>query len=355
MGRVVLEDVVELGCRHYVLNFEEYLLPKEDQVLVSKPNMMVPVESWHRVCKGLIDLGLCKVLPESEVYRVNGELLLNGLFGVSKGEFVNGFEVMRVIMNLIPLNAICQSLEGDVATLPSWSGMTGFHLMPIEDLLVSSEDVRCFFYIFKVPLAWHKFLCFNRTVPQDLCPGGERCYLSALVLPMGFKNRVAIAQHVHRFIVRRALHLSDVPLHGENEIRKDKPLSNQKTLFRIYLDNFDELRKVDKSMAAVLEGKVSVPVLGLRQEYLRLGVPRHPKKSVEQAKKAEVQGALVDGGLGVAYPKPEKILKYSQLAVLLLEARECTQKQAQIVGGGFVYVAMFRRQLEFLVKFHHFL
>ena len=71
----------------------------------------------------------------------------------------------------------------------------------------------------------------------------------------------------------------------------------------------------------------SAAVLGLREEYLRLGVPRHPNKSAEQVKKAEVQGALVDGEFGV-YPKPErsKVLKYSQLAALLLETGECTQK-----------------------------
>ena len=346
VGRVPLEEVVELGCKHYVLNFKEYLLPEQDQVLVSKPKVMVPSESWLGLCKGLIDLGLCRVLPESQVYRVKGELLLNGLFGVSKGEFINGYEVMRLIMNLIPLNAICQGLEGDVSTLPSWSGMTGFHLMPTENLVISSEDVRCFFYIFRVPEEWHPFLCFNRPVPGVLCGSSrEKCYLSATVLPMGFKNSVGIAQHVHRHIVQSAFQRSGVPLHGENELRKDRPMTHQKTLFRIYLDNFDELRKVNKELAEVLEGTPSVAVLGLREEYLRLGVPRHPKKSAEQLQKAEVQGALVDGKLGVAYPKPEKVLKYSQLAILLLEAGECTQKQAQIVGGGFVYVAMFRRPL----------
>ena len=346
VGRVPLEHVVELGCKHYVLNFKEYLLPEEDQFLVSKPKVMVPLESWAGVCKGLIEKGLCRLLPESQVYRVQGELLLNGLFGVSKGEFCNGYEVMRVIMNLIPLNTICQSLEGDVATLPSWSGMTGFHLMPTEDLVVSSEDVRCFFYIFRVPEEWHQFLCFNRPVPADMCPNvNEKYYLSSLVLPMGFKNSVSIAQHVHRYIVRQAFQHSQVALHGEHEIRKDRPLSNQKTLFRVYLDNFDELRKVDKKFSEVLEGHASVGVLGLREEYLRLGVPRHPKKSVEQKRKAEVQGAMVDGEKGIAYPKPEKMLKYSQLAVHLIESGECTQKQAQVIGGGFVYVAMFRRPL----------
>eukprot|EP00435_Cladocopium_sp_Y103_P014151 s3739_g3.t1 len=34
VGSVALETVVELGCKHYVLNFEEYLLEEEDQRVV---------------------------------------------------------------------------------------------------------------------------------------------------------------------------------------------------------------------------------------------------------------------------------------------------------------------------------
>ena len=69
------------------------------------------------------------------------------------------------------------------------------------------------------------------------------------------------------------------------------------------------------------------------------------KRCPAKQKQAEVQGALVDGRKGIAYPKIDKIARYSQLAKLLLESGEATQKQMQIVGGGFVYMAMFRRPL----------
>lgn len=74
-------------------------------------------------------------------------------------------------------------------------------------------------------------------------------------------------------------------------------------------------------------------------------MPRHPKKGVASQRKAEVQGAIIDGVAGVAYPKPEKVLKYMQLGKLLLEQDMCTQKQVQVVGGGLVYFSMFRRPL----------
>ena len=133
---------------------------------------------------------------------------------------------------------------------------------------------------------------------------------------------------------------------GEAELRKDRTFPMVDTYYRIYLGNLDELRKVSKTLVASIEGEVTSLVLRLREEYASLGVPRHPKKAVASKSVAEVQGAIIDGVTSVAYPKVEKVMKYMHLAhLLLLESGESTQKQMQIVGGGLVYIAMFRRPL----------
>ena len=115
---------------------------------------------------------------------VEGKPILNGLFGVSKQEFDGPWESMRVIMNLVPVNLICRGMDGDVSTLPSWAGMTPLSLMPEEDLVISSEDVRCFFYIFKIPPSWHRYMAFNRELPPSLCgPKPGRWFPCSVVLP----------------------------------------------------------------------------------------------------------------------------------------------------------------------------
>lgn len=49
---------------------------------------------------------------------MDGKLLLNGLFGVSKGEFDGSWEVMRLIINLVPVNQCVEAWRcGDVAIL----------------------------------------------------------------------------------------------------------------------------------------------------------------------------------------------------------------------------------------------
>ena len=44
-------------------------------------------------------------------------------------------------------------------------------------------------------------------------------------------------------------------------------------------------------------------------------------------------------------PKPDKILKYMGLAWELVHRGRSTQRELQVVAGGLVYMAMFRRQL----------
>ena len=64
-----------------------------------------------------------------------------------------------------------------------------------------------------------------------------------------------------------------------------------------------------------------------------------------RAEVAEIQGAIVDGVAGFAQPKPSKVVLYCQLAWMLVNQERCTLKELQVVCGGLVYFALFRRPL----------
>ena len=334
------------GVLHYINNFEHFMIPKEDQVLGPPPKIMVETGEWSKVARGLVDRGLCTLVRESEIYHVRNRPLWNGLFSVSKQEFKGNVEICRLIMNLKPVNALCLGLTADTDTLPTITSMTGFYIDESEVLALSSEDIRCFFYLFKVPGDWVKFTAFGRAAPDDMVPsefGDEKGYLCSRVLPMGFVNSVGIAQHVHRNVIKRAVGKFPFGIGGEAEIRRDRTAPHGKDLFRIYLDNFDELKLVDSSLAAVIEGEVSSLVSVVRDAYEECGLPRHPKKSVSQQFQGEVQGAWVDGKRGTMMAKPSKVVKYVGLALELIKDGKASQKELQVVGGGLVYIAMFRR------------
>eukprot|EP00438_Fugacium_kawagutii_P025002 Skav224823 [mRNA] locus=scaffold613:211653:214870:- [translate_table: standard] len=352
IGRVPLADVCVGGCKTFVEEIDRYLKPTEEWGKIKAPRVMVDEADWADVCKGLLKSGICGLILEEDIFKVNGVPLLNGLFGVTKDETTaEGTEVFRLIMNLVPFNQISMSLAGDVNTLPNWSMMTPYYLAPGEDLLVSSEDIRCFFYTMAIPQCWQKYLAFNRPVPSVALPQhlqGEKVYLTSLVLPMGYLNSVSLAQHVHRNLVKFTESTPQEPedsnLSGQ-ELRKDRPFPSSSVNWRVYLDNYDLLEKVRAVDVDQLKDTVSPRVLSLRQQYEHWEIPRNVKKSVQRSQLCEMQGATVDGRMGVAYPREAKLCKYFALAYSLLSSKVATQKQLQIVCGGLVYFTMFRRPL----------
>ena len=348
VGQLYLRDFCSEGVLHFVDNFDDYMLPQEDMVIGKCPRVMVEDDHWEKVATGLVERGLCKVLRESELFHVGSSPLVNGMFSVSKQEFKGDIELTRLIMNLKPLNANSRNLEGDTSTLPSITGMGGLYLDGEELLLTSSEDIKCFFYLFRVPESWIRYLGFGRVAPASIAPeffGAEKGFLASVVLPMGYVNSVGIAEHVHRNVLRRAM--GDMrPLRGaEGELRRDRPFSQSPKLVRIYLDNFDELCKVDRRTAEMIKGKPSDMVKVLREHYVEQGLPRHPKKSVESKVQTEVQGGWLDGEAGTLSAKPGKIAKYVALALETLRRGSASQKELQVIGGGLVYICMFRRPL----------
>ena len=348
VGQLHLRDFCEGGVLHFIDNFTDHLVPVPDQYLGRTPNVMVDPSEWPKVAEGLVTKGICSIVGESCLHHIAGRPLLNGMFSVSKQEFKGTIEVCRLIMNLKPLNANSMSLMGDTGTLPSATSLGHMFLEESQVLLTCSEDIRCFFYLFRVPEAWKPFLAFGLEAPPQLIPEhlkGQRCYLTSQVLPMGYLNSVGVAQHIHRNVVRMSLGSLQGPLGGEHELRRDKPFSQSDVLFRIYLDNFDLLTKTDKVLAETLEGSVGDVVQGLREAYLEGGLPRHPKKCVQNQPKAEVQGAWVDGLKGTVCAKPGKVARYVALTLELLVSGMASQRELQVVGGGMVYVAMFRRPL----------
>ena len=353
VGSLDLLSFCDGGTRSYVAEFEKFLLPPQDQNLGKTPATMVSQEHWAEVRLGLVDRGVCSLMKRDDLFHVKGRPVLNGLFAVEKGEKAvdaggEEFEVCRLIMNLVPTNGLRRNLVGDTSTLPTVTGMSGTVLGDGELLLTSSEDIRCFFYLFRTPPEWHRFMGFGREVPENGLPAGytgKGWHLVSRVLPMGFINSVAIAQHVHRRVIQQALG-GERKLAGKHqEIRRDRHQSSSSHQYRVYLDNYDELHKVDKTLAGTLAGTPSAWTLAVRETYQQLGLPRHPKKAVTQEVQAEVQGALVDGELGRATPKLEKMAKYVRLALELCMDGKASQRELQVVEGGFVYIAMFRRPL----------
>lgn len=97
----------ELGCKHYVENSGARVLPEEVQQSMKAP------EAWPGVCRGLLGNGVCIPMLEQDLFHVDGRPLLNGLFGVPKGEEEQDVPIHRLIMDLRHSTTMQQSGERD--------------------------------------------------------------------------------------------------------------------------------------------------------------------------------------------------------------------------------------------------
>ena len=347
-GSLDIREFCTGGILHFINNIDETILEDDLQLPPKNPSVMIKDAEWEKVARGLVDRGLCTVVSQDELFHIGSLPLLNGLFSVGKDEMKGTIPVTRLIMNLKPWNSISRSLAAEVGTLPSVTQLGAIYLHDHDVLTTSSEDLRCFFYLFRVPQAWIKYMGFNKEIPASMVPlGGEgkRWFLAGTVLPMGYLNSVGVAQHIHRVVVQRALGSVKGLGQSAQEIRRDRIFSTCPNLYRVYLDNFDQLQKVDRETATLISGSPSELVQQVRECYAEMQLPRHPKKTVEQSLSAEVQGAWVDGEQGTITAKPSKVAKYVRLALELVGRGKASQRELQVVGGGFVYIAMFKRPL----------
>ena len=103
-------------------------------------------------------------------------------------------------------------------------------------------------------------MAFGRQAPRSLIPPGsveDEWFLTGQVLPMGYLNRVGIAQHIHRCVIQRAIGSMRGPGCLVQELRRDKSFTSFPNLFRVYLDNFHKLQRVGHQYAEVLAGTPS--------------------------------------------------------------------------------------------------
>ena len=77
IGCIPLEEVCEGGTLDFVVHFEQYLLPLQEMVYTKPPRIVVEPEAWEQVCSGLLERGVCRLIPKSEIFHLDGQPIHN--------------------------------------------------------------------------------------------------------------------------------------------------------------------------------------------------------------------------------------------------------------------------------------
>ena len=296
----------------------------------------------------LISRGICSWISLESVVEFRGQKVLNGLFGVEKsGKLVNGRPVLRLIMNLIPTNAIMRQYVGVVKNLPSITSWMSLVLEGDEEIRIWQSDMCNAFYLFKLPEIWRSFLAFNFKKTFINTEGkSEVRVLACNVLPMGWASSVSIMQEISEQILRIK------PLAIESQLVRNRAIpqcltgiiveatDSGKSWWHVYLDNFaaGEIGTGDS------EWHNGEKLHQLAEEcWADSGVLSSEKKRKRIERNAEELGAFIDGEQRTIGGSPSRFLGLMQSTFVALSMGSLSKKLVQVLAGRWVHVMQLRR------------
>eukprot|EP00435_Cladocopium_sp_Y103_P019621 s4562_g4.t1 len=337
------------GRTRTFLNHPELCVKPDTGQPLPKLQAKVHVEDGERmkVAEALVSRGICNWVELDRVLVYRGTRVLNGLFGVGKSSTLpDGRCTLRVIMNLIPSNAVMEQLSGAVAHLPSITQYLSISLSENEELRLHQSDMTSAFYLFSMPRCWQSYMAFNLVVTgKAIQRDPQQLYaLSCAVLPMGWSSAVSVMQEVSQNL------LAELP--ADAQVSKLKPLppwlpglltqsrATRKAWWHVYLDNFFSGEKVTDAGEPNEAGEFHMMA---EQAWNSAGVLSSEKKKVFGAPHVQELGAVMDGtgkSLGVS---TERLTKLLQSTALVLSKEKLPKKWLQGICGRWVHVLQFRR------------
>eukprot|EP00438_Fugacium_kawagutii_P016268 Skav226631 [mRNA] locus=scaffold2041:555283:567851:+ [translate_table: standard] len=300
---------------------------------------------WDKIVGAAYSRGLMVAVDLSAVFKdMNGQPILNGAAAVKKLKKVGGEvkTMQRFISNFIPSNAYQQHIVGGDKYLPYLGQLTLLEQEEDETWVCDSEDFTSCYSLFTLPSAWWPYMCFGKLVDAKLLggPPGKMVYPAMAVVPMGWINAVSIVQSVVRTLVFQE---ADIP--EDTEVTKMRQLPEGDGLTVIYLDSYDELRKLDKSCLEILSGVPSARHQAFSDMCKRKGLPLNEGKRVIASVRGSLQGGELQGDLGWYKLAGDKQVNLIALGACLLGLEEWREFDVRHFIGKAVFGMCFRRPL----------
>lgn len=300
-------------------------------------------EEWEKLVRAAVDRNMMREVSEEDILRdQEGRMVLNGAGAVPKFKQVDGREVrlQRFISNLVPSNSYQDHMAGDDRHLPYLGQLAMLEVEPECELLVDSEDLTSCFNLFTLPPQWAGMMTFAKQVPSTVFggPPGQMSWVGMNVVPMGWINSVSLMQTVVRHLVFVE---SGIPM--SSEISKIKPFPDEASASLVYLDSYDEIRKIDSAYRGLLENEESERHSRFTSTCKRFGLSLNTGKRLVGAVKGSLQGGVLDGQKGVFHSAPEKQSSLVGYGLMLLCQEQVSEFELRHFAGKALFNMAFRR------------
>ncbi|CAK0805394.1 unnamed protein product, partial [Prorocentrum cordatum] len=283
------------------------------------PRARVNVETdadWEELALHLVSLGIFTTLAESELVRVRGEPVLNGLFAVEKkgAPAPGATRVTRLILNMVPGNSLLKAHVGEAALLAASTSWTSVVIPEGKLLLWSGDDQKGAFFVWRVPPAWHPYMAVGRPLAGELFGRSEPVvYVTSAVIAMGWSLAAGSGQDAG--------------------------------WWQVYIDDFDAPEIVEEVLARKLAGAPSDLQLQVRASYERASVSFSAEKAHCRQLRVERMGADVDGVSGRLAVPAAKALATAGLCLAAVQRRLAPWRVAMAALGKLARAFEFRRPL----------
>eukprot|EP00435_Cladocopium_sp_Y103_P066076 s738_g28.t1 len=231
-------------------------------------------------------------------------------------------------------------MVADDAHLPYLGQMSMMEVDVDEQVLIDSEDLVSCFNLFRLPRKWAGMCTFSKKVRASVFGGAadEMAYVGLQVVPMGWINSVSLMQTVVRRLV---FGLSRVP--ESSEVSKLKWFPEDDSVSVVYLDSYDEVRKIRAESRSILEGIPSER----HQQFVKtcedLHLPLNQGKRLVGAVRGTLQGGDLDGTTGTFEASHDKKVGLMGLATALLGYGRATEFELRHFAGKAIFSMAFRR------------
>lgn len=298
---------------------------------------------WEAIVRAGVERGMMARVPVDQLLRDHhGVPILNGAGGVRKVKTIGGESKIfqRFISILVPSNSYQMHMTGDDCHLPYLGQMGMMEIDEDEEILVDSEDLTSCFNLFRLPEQWLGYCAFSKTVSATVFggPATERAYVGMRVVPMGWINSVALMQTVVRSLV---FGLSGIP--ESSEVSKLKWFPDDDSVSVVYLDSYDELRKVSVGCRDVLAGGPSHRHQRFVNTCQELQLPLNEGKRLVGAVHGTLQGGDIDGIAGTFEASHDKKVDIMGLGAALLGAGDASEFELCHFVGKAIFAMAFRR------------
>ena len=307
----------------------------------------VKVHATHKekvsLLKKLDDTQRLVIAREHEVR----EYAANGLFTV-----VKDLEYDRLILDGRRPNALQPPLNRWIMSMAAGSNLLDISLEPSEDLLMSGDDLKDYYYMFEVN---HSRACRNflagplrgRDAMQFAsCPSDvgedELVYACLKSLAMGDCSACEFAQTAHL-----SLGLRSRAFKLEQLLTLRGRVPRTSFIAGIVIDDMIFMEKIQKTETLVPEmsQEAKKRIAAMEAQYSAVGLETHPKKSFRDSLEASFWGAHVDGKAGLVRANPQRVIPMMSIVCRTLQLGCASVGLLEAIAGVFISIFTFRRRL----------